>query len=451
MLYYVEAYAVGSVGVNQHMRALTDASFLSWDWEHLLRKPAGKDHYRAFLEIVNRFQPVLQKTQWPNSPEWQFVKRQWPQDRGSNGWFEQYQTLTRRVRAAAKSKLKCPGWWRMVRATVQPVLGCGQLRVCRSTSSWPQFQHVCQARRDCVLFLVREFLGDGPDFLPVAARMFQAAPSSLVAVGFGGRPEKRQRSQQTRKLQCFRGSCGSFASLLSPGSNSKLVRVTALEREVDESRLASSLVSDKSLVFPDGSGDHCWHAVRVYLRARLKAPESVCERWGSLMHMLWDSVGGWQPHRIVSRLFMRESQFLNQPAVEKSIVEEIAAKLYHSSGMNPYVAARYVTDEVSDSEDEESADDVARVLRTSLRENGRSREWWRQKSCPAVLLPSAREAVSQAMNGSNQRGFLAPLPLYGGDAAATPSVRAEKMAKWLNSEEAVSWRLDRKALFPNYQ
>ena len=71
MLYYVEAYAVGSVGVNQHMRALTNAGVLSWDWEHLLRKPAGKDHYRAFFEIVNRFQPVLQKTQWPNSPEWQ--------------------------------------------------------------------------------------------------------------------------------------------------------------------------------------------------------------------------------------------------------------------------------------------------------------------------------------------------------------------------------------------
>jgi len=149
---------------------------------------------------------------------------------------------------------------------------------------------------------------------------------------------------------------------------------------------------------------------------------------------------------------MRESQFLNNPAVEKSIVEEISAKLYHSSGMNPYMAARYVKGEVS--EDEESADDVAgarRVLRTSLRENGRSREWWRQKSCPAVLLPAAREAVSQAMNGSNQRGALAALPLYGGDAAATPSVRAEKIGKWLNSEEAISWRLDRKALFPGYK
>jgi hypothetical protein len=269
-----------------------------------------------------------------------------------------------------------------------------------------------------VLFLIREFLGEAG---VSADRPFEAAPSSLVVVGAGGRAGKR-RNSQTREAQQFRGSKGSFASLLSQGCG-KLVRIVALDWQLDEARLASSLLADKTFVFPDRSGAHCWHAVRAYMRCRLKAPESVCERWGSLMHMLWDSVGGWQPHRIVARLFMRESQFQDQPAANKVIGDEIARKLYHCDVMNPYAGARYAQEE--DSEDEESDADDARVVRTSLRENSNSKEWWRQKSCPAELLPSAQEAVSKAMAASSRRGALKALPLYGKDAAATPSVRAD--------------------------
>jgi hypothetical protein len=143
---------------------------------------------------------------------------------------------------------------------------------------------------------------------------------------------------------------------------------------------------------------------------------------------------------------MRESRLLHQPAAYKLIVDEIARKLYHVNVMKPYFNARHAWEE--DSEDEESDADDARVVRTSLRENTNSKEWWRQNSCPVGLLPSAQDAVSKASKLSSVRGALAPLPLYGADAAATPSVRAGKIARWLNSEDGMFWRMDRKALFP---
>ena len=150
--------------------------------------------------------------------------------------------------------------------------------------------------------------------------------------------ETRRRSQ-THEDQQFRGSKGYFATLLH--HRGTFVYVTALDCQLDESRSTSSLLKDKRFVLPDKHGAHCWHAVRVYMRSRLKAPESVCERWGSLMHSLWDSVAGWQPHRMVSRLCIRQSRFLDQPAVYEMLVHEIARKLYHCDGMNPYCTDRY--------------------------------------------------------------------------------------------------------------
>ena len=291
--------------------------------------------------------------------------------------------------------------------------------VSRSTCSWPQLQLIPAARRACVFFLIREFLGDAG---VSEARPFTVPPTSLVVVGAGADIGKKLSSQK-RKARQFRGSIGSFASFLSTGCG-ELVRIVEVEWQVDESRLASSLLADKTFTFPDKSGAHCWHAVRVYMRSRLKAPESVCERWGSLMHMLWDSVGGWQPHRIVSRLFMRESQFLDIPAAHKSVVDEIARKLHYCNDMNPFVGARYAAGS-EDSEDEEYDAFDAQLVRCSLRESSKSKEWWRQKSCPVGLLPAAQDAVSRALNLSSRRGALAGLPVHEADQAAdTPSVRA---------------------------
>ena len=203
--------------------------------------------------------------------------------------------------------------------------------------------HFTRTSQVCV-FLIGEFLGEGG---VSAARPYQVLPSSLALVGTSAWGRKKTDISDARGpavprikgVFCYIaaarprhiGICHSFG--------------------MDESRLASSLLKDKRFVLPDEDGAHCWHAVRVYMRSRMKAPESVCEHWGSLMHSLWDSVAGWQPHRMVSRLFMRQSPFLDQPAVYELLVNEITRKLYHSDGMNPYFTGRYAWEGYADNEE----------------------------------------------------------------------------------------------------
>ena len=73
-------------------------------------------------------------------------------------------------------------------------------------------------------------------------------------------------------------------------------------------------------------------------RARLmRGPEAACERWGSLLHALWDSVAGWQPHRIVSRLFIREAGLACEGREsDEAVVHEIASSLVSVHGLNPF-------------------------------------------------------------------------------------------------------------------
>ena len=343
-----------------------------------------------------------------------------------------------RMRKAAKSAWTSRGWWHAVRVEVAPVIEpvTGKKNIkWRTLACAPPLQCLPPIARVCLIFLVRQFSGDA-DVL--VASSFEAKPDSLVVLGTGGAKCNKQK---------FRGAIGSFATVISPPHRGKVVRVIALTQELQESGLASSLHSDKSLVFPDTQGRHCWHAVRVYLRSRLRSPESVCERWGSLMHMLWDSVCGWGPHRVVSRLFIRESEFIAAPSSRNVIVKEVADFLFHRKGMNPYLSARFSRDDSGESE-EESDDDITQAVRVGMRENPFSREWWRDKSCPSGLLPEAETAVSAAMARSSTRGALQALPLYRGDKEATPSVKSDALADWLRSDEAASWRLERQALFP---
>ena len=291
-------------------------------------------------------------------------------------------------------------------------------------SLWPQFYRISPAVRAIVFSCVREYLFHkckGDASVP-AARPFVVTPSQLEAIieydvrsrlNHGGKMKPRRKTRrgaENRKAVQFRGREGSFAAVRLRGCGFKLVRVVAFEWELDERRLLSSLVTDKSFVFPDQYGDHCYHAVRIYMRSRLKAPESVCERWGSLMHMLWDQVCGWQPHRIVHRLFIRESTVPNQPALWAMIMEEIAARLYQEHG-SPYISdprSMCAEHEVSDTEPEFD-DDMTCMVRTTLKENNQSRAWWRTNVCPLILPPQARATVVKAMANQKQTRSFAGL------------------------------------------
>ena len=197
------------------MRAIAEANSLCWDFAYLLQNKIAKEHYLAFLAVTQRLGPVLRKGLLPQGAEFEFLGREWPKERGPNGWFQQYRTLCLRLKAAAqKSKWKSQGWWRISLVTIQPVYGCGRLvvslpdtcghRPCSWLPWWfpfPPARDISQARRACVLFLIREYLGEAG---VSAASPFQVAPSSLVVVGAGGWAGKR-RSDQMRQAQQFRG------------------------------------------------------------------------------------------------------------------------------------------------------------------------------------------------------------------------------------------------------
>ena len=107
------------------------------------------------------------------------------------------------------------------------------------------------------------------------------------------------------------------------------MRVVGSAGGIAEDAIASLMFGDRRIIFPDdGDDSHCWFAVRVYMRCRLmRAPESGCERWGSLLHDLWDANAGWKPHRMVSRLLLREAGLDGVCDDCESIVNELGLVL----------------------------------------------------------------------------------------------------------------------------
>ena len=130
------------------------------------------------------------------------------------------------------------------------------------------------------------------------------------------------------------------------------------------------------------------------------------------------------------------------------IVEEIAARLYQEHGSPDISDPRSMCaeHEVSDTEPEFD-DDMTCMVRTALKENNESPEWWRAKVWPSNLLPQARAAVVKAITNKSKRGVLQALPLHRKDVEATPSTRREQRDRWLQSDDVTQWRADRHDLF----
>ena len=170
------------------MRHIAEANFLCWDFSHLVHKTLTKTqlarHIDAFHSVLRQLKPSL-NILLPQGPEFGFVHTQWPcmkQEKPTkNGWSAQYKTLCRRLRAAAKLRSKYQGWWRVSRVVVEPVLDCGPLLKVSKSEAWPQFQHISQGHRACLLFLIRQFLCDSQKH--AARPPFPVELSSLMAVG----------------------------------------------------------------------------------------------------------------------------------------------------------------------------------------------------------------------------------------------------------------------------
>ena len=254
-------------------------------------------------------------------------------------------------------------------------------------ASLGQTSPLCVARpgvRHCILGLIGQMAGcEAPGVS--AGTSFAVAAGDLAALGCGATMKK---ARKTQAAQVFRGGDGSFASLASTRFAGLVVRVVAAERALDESVLAAPLLTNTFFTLPR-EGTHCWHAVRVFLRARMmRGPESACERWGSLMHSLWDGVAGWSPHRIVSRLFVREAGLRGAPQ-DVAVVREIALALRDREGMDPFVKGAAGSSGQAGVSASCPAD---LVVRRGLN-CGISRENLREQSCPSDLLEYGRAAL----------------------------------------------------------
>ena len=465
LAYYWEGYLIGSIGMNKFMREIHENLKTCWDFKHLVTKLRREHHYRAFFAVCEKLRPTLNHTMWPGGPgvsagapgaggpgvsagapgvgeDFRFVTHAMPALRGTNGFFEQYRSLMQRVRAAGASRRISRGWWRIETVSVQPVMRHGALMVTLGQSS--PWRFLSDVARQCLFGLIGEMVGwDRPGVF--TGRPFRVSIGSLAAVGYG---RTLRMARKTRSAQVFRGGVGSFASLACAPFEGKIVRVTAAETILDDSAVAASLLGNKFFTAPDESGVHCWHAVRVFHRSRMmRGPESSCERWGSLMHCLWDSVAGWGPHRIVSRLFIRESG-LQGSVRDEAVVHEIALALRDRHGMDPYTKG---SEDTLGGASVSAAPSVDLVVRRGL-ESGLSAEALRDQSCPSTLLDAGRAAVDKAVR-EGHAGVLAPLPMFVEDARTASKRRAvhavrDSVAQWLGSSEAADWRRDRRALFP---
>jgi hypothetical protein len=192
----------------------------------------------------------------------------------------------------------------------------------------------------------------------------------------------------------------------------------------------ASLVADRRFSAPGKGGDHCYHACRLVHRVRLmRAMESCCERWGSVVHQLWDGNSPWRPNRIAGRLQLREAGFAEDTAEREAVVAEIAAFLADRRGKDPFVRDRSLRGLPA----ERSIPTSVRLsVRRALRESTYTLSEAREAAQPSTFVrqPAAEEAVSRAMR--NMATCLAPLPIFHEDRrlatrAPANSVRNEAL------------------------
>ena len=191
---FVQAYAVGTVGVNTTMRTAYENAKICWDFRFLLRKAPVEKHYVAFFGVYDSVRPALASTLWPDDPIFAWVAQQWPAKRGPLGMFEQYRTLMQRIRAASKSRWMSRRWWRMNAIIVQPVHHYPSLRASLGQSHW--LRAIPSHIRCCVLGLIGEIALGLPSVS--TGKPFKTSISTLAALGCGKTLRQQERHVQRR-------------------------------------------------------------------------------------------------------------------------------------------------------------------------------------------------------------------------------------------------------------
>ena len=418
LTYYLRAYTVGGYGVTDETRHVLDKARVCWDWGYLLTHEPQSNHIRAFVDLYKALLPTLKNTEWPSTPESNFLEHKIVQIRGTNGAVDQYRRLVHRARRAASKRI---AWRSAASSSVEPVLYSTPFLQVLLGRMFKRHKGVSVHAIRCILHVVSSFLVEAARAV-ITRAAFEASAIDLATPGHGSTLRKargRRRQQEYR-----------------------------------EEQIAAALLSDFDFVKPSRSKEgnrHCWHALRVYMRTRMmRAPESGCERWGSLMHALCHPVAGWNPHRIVSRLLIREAIFDGCNREHEDSVHELAAALDGWMGKEATFSKRRKTVDTRTVVDQKNL-----VVRRMLREQQIVAEQWKQTARPVGLLPAAAAAVQDAMRlGGDWKGekHLQELPAFAEDMRTTRKNRAgssvaEALANFMRSDEGRQWQQDRKAMF----
>ena len=381
---------LGSAGMNTSMRSQRQIAAFCFDWKSLLKFPLTRRHVAAFEELYQLQKPTLCKVPWPHGAgipgeEFSWLAPRWPPGAGIS---VQYVNLIQQVRAATNNPL-FEHWWQVQGYWVKPVYqdpilaaSFGLLKPLRQSS---------RGSRNVILSLVGRFW-------PLSSRPRRRVPPFYVregALAVVGRGAQLRLARGRRREYTFRGAVGCYATVAGAPFVKKLVLVVRVKRILLEDAVDGSVDEDPFFTHPNGSAPHCWHAVLVHLKARLtRAVESGCERWGSLIHTLWDSVAGWQPQRMVARLFIREAFPGGEGGPSEDVVHEIAQWMLWKGTHDPFDRGEPAAG-AGCPEPPQAVENL--TVRRGLRESTRTWAALAAEARPMSMPPAGEEAVRAAI------------------------------------------------------
>ncbi len=446
----------GPVGISKPMADLLKAMRQCWDWGVLATSTPQAQHVQAFLHVFHALVPFLKHTAWPNLPRFADLQRNWNLSDAAVGM--QYLRLLRSVRTAGQTTHR-ETWFPIARLKVLPVwpfpgIVAALLPKLRSSSR--------VAALGC-FGLITVFLGefDG-NMQPLAAKAFFITATSVARVGYGAASRARRREGRVPAVVGVMGVINA-----KPWKN-KLIHVIAVERKLDPSAVSASL--DGEHAFAMGG---CWHAVRLHHRCRcFGSVESCCERYGSLLHSLFDAGQHLSPGQLVARLHLREGQLCCLGSSrDEQIVQEIATVLGTIMRKCPFVQRGQKRD-VDGRAMSRSATLIRTRAETALMDAGRvgtqdlDISSSLQDACRAVAAqlprPSwANDVVHQPTQlESSVASALDMLAATGGEIKAMPmhvargtsqdqarSVVRARLDAWMQSVEGREWQENRRALW----
>ena len=393
---YVEGLAneykdyFGNVGVNADAQLVNKAAATCWNWAFLVTQRPTTTEVDAFVRLFVALKPVLQKGAAADHEAFPYAV--FPATPKAVAW--QYLLLCSRIRSmeAATGCFTRPAQVVVSSLRFRATVVSLQLRKQRlggfslplflisaftaelpGTSPAPCFRASAVAapcfrasavadvfgatlpgvagRRLGELQAARQASGAAgaqarPDvrLLAECAASFALDPAALCLPGAYAicRLDKRGRARSgaraKQRAHRARPVPTRYAVIVQPPLQGKLVQIVSTRREVDVALVARAIDMDPSISRPSDTkvagAVHCYHACEVHHFSRLLHPsEAACERWGSLLHQLFDDEQNLQPWRMANRLFLRESglQFIGDPRDEE-FLSTVVGLLEHGDG-----------------------------------------------------------------------------------------------------------------------